>query len=448
MKDQQGWVVHKQLDPESIYGEAVRLSTRRFEALSDAEAFLEGRNDEWAGRPARKLTGWMGPIPIVDLAGSANLHFQGPWLDDRIRFEANQLTHESSTGWKQLFETDWQDLGVDSVPFVMNQMEQEGVIPSPQGDECGPPLNSAQQREVLRRVRKYQLPEIECCLGETWDFFTIQSGARQRVGHVGSDPAGRLCNRLLAAAADLEGALRNNHPYLEAADIYHFWTSLEIHVELAEFCRQELWDRRDNEGEIEHARWRFGRVLGSYAYEIRAADRGDGRRPVSSARKIESLQSVDPSRLLAEAGMVPAAAGFSIHEDHESGLSAKGTSEVRTPEGPGLEEVRSPGFAPIPPKPTNYPIQRRGRRRTIDDTIRRKVSAVVARRGGNWRDKGKLKAVAGDLDRKKVPVPPRRDRQDPAYSSWVHLADHGDRFIKAVEERLPNQTNRLELDSL
>src|SRR5260370_38834789 len=183
----------------------------------------------------------MDGIPIVGLIGQTGLQFSCRSLGDRLAFGDS----DPEETWEAFFKTFWQDAAVDQIPAVMAELEQEGVIQSARtsDDPLGPvTLSPAQHNLIQERLRKYRLPEIECYLADSWDFTSIAVNARRRLGHVNPDPSKSFMNRLLAAALDLEVALRKRHPHLTGTDIYHFWSGLQTHKHLAEFCRKYLWD--------------------------------------------------------------------------------------------------------------------------------------------------------------------------------------------------------------
>jgi hypothetical protein len=208
----------------------------------------------------------MGPIPIVSLSNTGEVPFAGPRLEERLRFSD---TDEEET-FHELFDNFWQDDAVDQIPRVMSELEENGEIPGvPASDRWGPPILTADHhKKVQRRLRNLRLPDIDCYLSETWGFPVIETDARRRLGHINPNVSIGFGNRLLSAALDLQAAFCSVHPRHTAADTFWFWTSLQVHKHLAEFCKKRLWDQRQhNDSMVESARRRFSRALGSYAYE-------------------------------------------------------------------------------------------------------------------------------------------------------------------------------------
>ena len=234
----QGWVVYTRLDINKIYSDEDILRLQIFETPAAADEYLDGSALTGNFGPTRREIDWMEPIPIVDLRKRAKMpEFSGPYLHDRVQFD--ELDNESGENFRQLVETVWQDCGADLASEVIREVMNERKIVSP--TECDPVtsliLNEGEHKEVQRRIRERSLPEIECYLSEGWDFRQIELNARRRLSHVNPGNPNGVRSWLLDITADLEVELLNKHAALCAADIFHFWTSLQVHGHIAECCR-------------------------------------------------------------------------------------------------------------------------------------------------------------------------------------------------------------------
>jgi len=115
-------------------------------------------------------------------------------------------------------------------------MEAKGELP------LEAPLTAEQHQLVQRRLKKYELPAIECRLGADWDFEESEMNARLLTAH--RTPNGNLGyeRRLFEAAVEIETVVRHqHHGRLTMGDMWYLWTSFDLWVHLARFCREGLW---------------------------------------------------------------------------------------------------------------------------------------------------------------------------------------------------------------
>lgn len=240
------WVIHADVSVERS-----EVEEKRFRTPEEAEAYLADHDNNY----------WRGPIPVRALTNSP-CSFDGPWLADSPAF-ADLVDRE--VRFKEVCDKVFADSGVDMIPVVTAEMEREGKLPPTD-------YSRDQQREVLRRVRGYALPKIECSLGEDWFFPEIEADAKRLPRHVEPDRSKPYVAALFGCALALEEALRYRHEDLSAADIFNFWSSLEVWLHLARFCGSELASNVLDKPAIETARQRFGRMLGSYAHSVRLVE--------------------------------------------------------------------------------------------------------------------------------------------------------------------------------
>jgi hypothetical protein len=154
----------------------------------------------------------------------------------------------------------------------MERMESQGELPSEA------PLTTEQQKLVQGRLKKYELPEIECRLGSDWDFEETEMNARLLAAHRTPNGALGYERRLFAAALEIENLVRQQHRgRLRASDVCHLWTSRDLGLHLARFCREGLWVPEGSFGHradarlIEEARRQFCGRLGSYVLGVRSS---------------------------------------------------------------------------------------------------------------------------------------------------------------------------------
>jgi hypothetical protein len=252
------WFVYTALG-QYAYAETNWFSDRSFATVDQAEAFLDGPAHDFPGSPSRRYSGWYGPIEVQVLSAGRE-PFKGPWLRDVLIISKI----DNAETFEQIFEVEWKMSAADTISRVMGEMECEGLIPKSDDFVLSKELKTL----VQGRTEKYRLPELECALDESWDFFEVAMDARRRLGHLNPNDAVGYEFRLFSAALDLEDALRVRHRQLTAMDVGHFWTSLQVWVRLAEFCRRTLWTPKADQRDIEAARRRFFRKLGSYVHSI------------------------------------------------------------------------------------------------------------------------------------------------------------------------------------
>jgi hypothetical protein len=128
MEHLHGSVVYTDLLRSTIYRDGMISEKRLFKSLADAQTFYEGPAYAGFEDPTRKDTGWMVPIPIVEMDISESVAFAGFRLRQRLRFGDADTEHRKT--WQQEFDTTWNDLAVDQVPIVMAELEKVGAIPS------------------------------------------------------------------------------------------------------------------------------------------------------------------------------------------------------------------------------------------------------------------------------------------------------------------------------
>jgi hypothetical protein len=288
MRNDLGWIVFTRLDRNAIYRDTELCQEEKFETYEQADTFLELSHRQ--GGSARKYNGWIGPIPIIGVSDEGEAPFAGPRLEERLRFSDT----DEEESFHEFFDNFWQDDAVDQIPRVIGELEQSGEIPgAPSSDLWGPPiLTPNHHKKVQQRLRDLRLPDIECYLNEMWAFPVIEINARRRLGHINPDVSMGFRNRLRSAALDLQAAFCGVHPRHSAADSFWFWTSLQVHTHLAEFCKERLWDQRKyNDSLVESARRRFCRALGSYAYEVRSPERA---KTAASRNEIVEQSSARP----------------------------------------------------------------------------------------------------------------------------------------------------------
>ncbi len=261
------WVVYTRIDRSSIFiDDDTAVRHRTFSSLLEAEGFLS--EAEWKDGPPRKVRGWQGPIPVVSLQLGDHAVYSGPLLAERIKFPHKNPRSVGDRRFDRRFDQVWQDSAADQVQAVMEELEAEGKIPG-SDDPNGPAILTQDHLNLVNeRLQSDVLRELTCSLGPCWDPRRIQVDARRRLGHINSDQTKTLQNRIMDAATDLEWAFLNRHPRCTNVDVSHFWTSLEVHVHLASFCREQLWDRLSNEELLDDARLDVIRALGSFAHEI------------------------------------------------------------------------------------------------------------------------------------------------------------------------------------
>jgi hypothetical protein len=267
------WFAYTELGQYN-YAEGDWFSEIGFATFDQAEAFLDGPANDFLGSRSRRDNGWHGPIEVQMLSDRHEL-FKGPWLRDVLTISK---TDKNET-FEQTFEVEWKMTAADAIPHVVNGMEREGLLPKSHGLA----ISKAQRKLVQGRTDKYRLPELECALDEGWSFFEIEMDARQRLGHLNPNDAAGYEFRLFSAALDLEDSLRSQHSRLTAIDVCHFWTSLQVRVSLAAFCRSTLWIPQSDQRDIEAARRLFFRKLGGYVHGIHPE-----RRALSNRRLVET----------------------------------------------------------------------------------------------------------------------------------------------------------------
>jgi hypothetical protein len=252
-----------------------------FATRKEAEGFLNGPAYDWPESPSRSDNGWRGPIKLEPLSGRGN-QFAGPWLVDVLK----DADFDSEWTWDQRFEDGWMACGADIVPSIMKRMEDEGQLPS----QSSAPLTADQIELVDRRMNRYKLPEIECRLSSEWEFEDVKMRARLLTAHRTPNRNFGYERQLFHVAVEIENLLRQQHQgRLTASDISHFWTSLDLWLHLARFCRDRLWvseepfGHRSDEPNIEKARRRFCGRLGSYVVNVQSrpdtSQRSDANRP-------------------------------------------------------------------------------------------------------------------------------------------------------------------------
>jgi hypothetical protein len=301
------WFVYTRLGQYG-YGESSWFTQKDFATANEANAFLDGPSHEWPDSATRLHNGWLGPVKALAVCDGGP-SFKGPWLREAVRV-SNSDKNET---FAQIFDNEWETSATDAIPYVMEQMESEGLLPK-SDDPWGPPvLSKEQHRQVQRRAAQHKLPAIECALDKKWNFFEIELSARRRLGHLNPDEATGYERRLFAVALDLEDTLRAQHARLTAPDVCHFWTSLQVWVHLAGFCRKTLWRGRSDAQEIEAARLRFSTILGSYAHTVRAATQseqtrredaslGEPAQPTSASTDIPIGETINPGAPLTDVG--------------------------------------------------------------------------------------------------------------------------------------------------
>jgi hypothetical protein len=170
---------------------------------------------------------------------------------------------DSEWRWEQRFNADFAACAADLAPRVMGRMQANGELPSEA------PLTTEHHRLVQRRLKKYELPRIECRLGADWDFEETEMSARLLAAHRTPNRTLGYERRLFAAALEIENLVRQqHHGRIRASDVCHLWTSLDLGLHLARFCREGLWvpegpfGQRADERLIEEARHQFcGRLV-------------------------------------------------------------------------------------------------------------------------------------------------------------------------------------------
>jgi hypothetical protein len=191
---------------------------------------------------------------------------------------------------------------------------------------------------------------------------------------------------VFAAALDLEAALREQHPRITAVDIFHFWTSFDVWVDLAVFCRKTLWNGHEDELRIEAALRRFSRFLGSYAHSIRFEG---GCRLIEHSTTQDGAFSTngsgDPG--LSDASQQdanPRLATGALHGQER--VSAAESSELLASQNASSRGVNSG--------------RRRGRRPNRERT--EALRNAIRNQGEHWRDH--LDEIFKELDSKEVPL--------------------------------------------
>ncbi len=288
MSENQSWVVYTTLDRSSIYSDWLTIQQQIFGSATEAEAFLNKPVSESARSPLYKEIGWLGPVPVQDLSLTVNANrFHGPWLREELSFSTEEPPELSLD---EFVDQTFDDLAVDYVPDVLTAFAAKGSMPDG-SDPCGPEHTERVRQDLAMRG----LPNIECCLSKSWGFRDIECDARRRLGHVSPNRSKTRANQILDAAVDLEHVLRRLHPATSAEDVIHFWTSLEVHVYLAEFCRKILWRHYRKDWIVEESRREFCRALGSYAHQIRSIR---AVIPERSDRKVIEEQFTDERPIL------------------------------------------------------------------------------------------------------------------------------------------------------
>lgn len=268
-QESERWLVYTRLG-QYRYSEQNWFAERRFTTYEDAEAFLYGPSHDWPDSAKRREDGWRGPIKAKALSVGGR-SFAGPWLRDALKISKSDKIET----YDQMYEAWWESTGADAVPYVMAQMDSEGLLEKTDDLTGHPAHTDEQKKQVQLRADKYKRPEIECFLDSGWNFFEIRTNAKRRLGYVNPDEETGYEHRLFAAALDLEAALREQYARLTAIDVFHFWTSFDVWVDLAAFCRKTLWNGREDQATIEAALRRFCRILGGYAHSIRSGP-GEG----------------------------------------------------------------------------------------------------------------------------------------------------------------------------
>ena len=332
------WVVYTELGQ---YGYAKQnwFNDKGFPTRQEAQEFLDGPARDWPGSPPRSKDGWLGPIKVEQLSSPGD-HFGGPWLADVLK----DADLDSEWSWDKRFNGDWEACAADVVEPVMKRMEAKGELPS----ESPAPnrLSSEQQQLVQRRLAKYKLPEFECRLGADWDFEETELNARLLTAH--RTPNGTLGyeRRLFAAAVEIEKLARQQHGgRLRASDVCHLWTSLDLWLHLARFCREKLWVSEGPLGQkadpqlIEEARLRFCGRLGSYVLDVRSSP-PPRRQVIGSTVTQESSWedlSEKPKRIIQGTAIVPVPTA----DQRQTGNDAVAQEALKPGEDLAFEEPRA-----------------------------------------------------------------------------------------------------------
>jgi hypothetical protein len=378
-QESERWLVYTRLTQYG-YSEQNWVTDRRFDTLEDAEAFLEGPSHDWPDSAKRREDGWRGPIKAEALSTGAE-SFSGPWLRDALKISKSDKIET----YDQMYEAWWESTGADAVPYVMAQMDSEGLLEKTDDLTGHPAYTDEQRKQVQLRAGKYKRPEIECFLDSGWNFFEIRTNAKRRLGHVNPDEETGYEHRLFAAALDLEAALREQYARLTAIDIFHFWTSFDVWVDLAAFCRKTLWNGHEDQLRIEAARQRFCRFLGSYAHSI-CSERG--HRLVEHSTTEEGAFSTngsgDPGH--AQSSLSDASQEYASPRLSTGALDARETVAAAD----SSELVATPNSSPQ----GSDTGRRRGRRPNPER--REAIRSAIDKHGDQWRDH--LSDIFGDLD--------------------------------------------------
>ena len=193
------------------------FADRGFKTETEADAWLQAKPD-WpscvnGSMASNERQGWRGPIPIV--ARIADDVFAGPYLktapppvmvssNDLLRIELGEL------------------IGNGQFVPALEAANSLGLhLPAEE-----------QERLVLNRAARYSVPEIECRLKDDWGFNRILADVRCWQFHAGTIRASSLLAHLFKASRELESCLLRAMGELSTADVYNFWTSLQVHQHL------------------------------------------------------------------------------------------------------------------------------------------------------------------------------------------------------------------------
>jgi hypothetical protein len=192
------WWIYTRLSQYG-YNESNWVREKGFATFEEAEAYLDGPSHPWPENAKRCDNSWLGPIKAQALSGRGQF-FAGPWLRDALKMSESDETET----FEQVFDQEWEASATDTIPHVMDQMESEGLLPKVE-DPGGPAVLSKEQyKQVQLRADKYKLPEIECWLDASWNFFEIEVNARRQLGHMNPDENAGYERRLLALPLTLK----------------------------------------------------------------------------------------------------------------------------------------------------------------------------------------------------------------------------------------------------
>jgi hypothetical protein len=196
--------------------------------------------------------GWRGPVPILGRSVKARNAFTGPYL--------------KNTEAPKTLSAD--DLLNAELRDILGEENFNTASAAAEGLGLSFPLSPDQQRTVCRYSERLRIPTIECRLADDWGFRKVLADVRSQAYHSLVIATNSLLEHLRYACIELETALFRVLSDVSAADVYNFWTSLQLreHLKLLATRLSGLIYRGDD---MHLALGIVGRWVGVYSVQFR-----------------------------------------------------------------------------------------------------------------------------------------------------------------------------------